>query len=103
MTARSAIGLTSGTVSGLVSMPVATLIEEVLKAMFISQIKRTAAIALAAACIATGAGIIAVGAAQREASSPKGDATAARVADRQAVKADGGGVVAQPAATPSKR
>ncbi len=97
MTARSAIGLTSGTVSGLISMPVATLIEEVLKAMFISQIKRTAAIVLAAACIATGAGIIAVGAAQREAPSTKGNATAARVADRQPVKADGGGVTPQPA------
>ncbi len=96
MTARSATGLTSGTVSGLISMPVATLIEEVLKAMFISQIKRTAMIVLAAACIATGVGIMAVGAAQREASSTKGNATAARVADRQPVKTDGGGVVAQP-------
>ena len=63
-TARSAIALATGTVSGLVSTPVGTLMEEVLSTMFLTQLKRTVAAALAAACIAAGAGLIAMGALQ---------------------------------------
>ena len=63
-TARSAIELATGTVFGFASTSVATLMEEVLKAMFITQVKRIVATAFAASAIATGAGIIAMGALQ---------------------------------------
>jgi RNA polymerase sigma factor (sigma-70 family) len=76
-TARSAIALATGTVSGLVSTPVGTLMEEVLSTMFMTQLKRVVATALAAACIAAGAGLIAVAALQPQPSSGHGGANAA--------------------------
>ena len=76
-TTRSAVGLATGTVSGLVSTPVATLMEEVLKAMFMTQLKRIVATALAVAGIAAGAGLIAVGALQPQPSRTHGGANSA--------------------------
>ena len=100
MTTLSAVGLTSGAVSGLISMPVVALLEEVLKTMFISQLKRNAAIAVAAICIATGAGIIAVRALQAQPSSVRGPGTA-RAADQAAVEVNRDGPAADPGPTMS--
>ena len=86
MTARAACQLASGAVTELVSMPVARLMDAVLKAMCMSQLKRGAATALASACIAIGAGIIAAGASQLATSSTLGDARTARAADQPAVE-----------------
>ena len=95
-TARASIRLVTGTTSEVVSTPVAALMEEVLKAMFMSQVKRVAAIVLAA-CIVTGAGIIAVGASQVNSTSPQGGARAKRAADHQTDKGDRAGPGTQPA------
>ncbi len=100
MTARSAVGLTSGTVSGLISMPVVALLEEVLKTMFISQLKRNAAIAVAAVCIATGAGIIAVGALQPRPSNVQSDSPTAQAVDQPAVEVSQDRPTSGPAANP---
>ena len=93
-TARSAIELATGTASGLVSTPVATLMKEVLKAMFMTQLKRIVAIALAVVCIAMGVGIIAMGALQPPPSGAQG-ARAAQAADQRAVEGNRAGPTPQ--------
>jgi RNA polymerase sigma factor (sigma-70 family) len=86
-TARSAIRLAAGAAPGLVSTPVATLMEEVVKAMLMNQLKRTTTAVLAAACLATGAGVIAVRASQHRPSRPHENSSAAQTADRQGEEA----------------
>jgi RNA polymerase sigma factor (sigma-70 family) len=100
-TARSAIALATGTVSGLVSTPVGTLMEEVLKSMFITQLKRIVAAAVAAAWIATGAAFIAVGALQPQPSSAHGRGKAAQAADQQPVEGNRAGQTTQTPDTPA--
>jgi RNA polymerase sigma factor (sigma-70 family) len=92
-TARSAIELATGTASGLVSTPAATLMKVVLQAMFMTQLKRIVATALAVVCIATGAGIIAMGALP----PPSGaqGAQAAQAADQRAVEGNRAGPTIQ--------
>ncbi len=61
-TARLAIALATGAATGPVSPEVVALIEEVLMAMFITKLRRVAAAAFAALCVATAAaGIVGVG------------------------------------------
>ncbi len=93
-TARSAIEIATGTVFGFASTSVATLMEEVLKAMFITQVKRIVAKALAASAIATGAGMIAMGALQPRPSGAQ-SAQAAQAADQRAVEGNRAGQTTQ--------
>jgi RNA polymerase sigma factor (sigma-70 family) len=66
-TARSAIALATGAAPGLVSREVLTLIEEVLRAMFVTKLMRIVAAAFAILCVATAtAGIVA----ERKANNP---------------------------------
>jgi RNA polymerase sigma factor (sigma-70 family) len=94
-TTRSAIGLATGAVPGLVSTSVATLTTDVLDAVFVGQLKRAAATLLAAACVAAGAGVIAVRTSQAQPSNGHTNAVTAPV--RQAPERDRGGAAAQPA------
>ena len=93
-TTRSAIELATGTASGLVSTPAATLMKEVLQVMFMTQLKRIVATALAVLCIATGAGIIAMGALQLPPSGAQG-AQAAQAADQRAMEGNRAGPTPQ--------
>jgi RNA polymerase sigma factor (sigma-70 family) len=96
-TARAAIGLAAGAAPALVSTPVSALMCDVIKAMFMGQVRRTAAIVLVAACVAAGARMMAVARVQAERSSREGNASVSRAAERRAVWRDRVAPEAQPA------
>jgi RNA polymerase sigma factor (sigma-70 family) len=85
---RSAFGLAAGAASGLVPTPVATLMTDVLKAMFTSQLKRAAASLLAAACLAAGVGMIAARASQAQPSNKQSTALATHAANQEQTERD---------------
>ena len=96
-TTRSAIGVAAGAATGFVSTPVATLVTDVLKAMFTSQLKRTAVTLLAAACLAAGVEMIAASALQAEPSNKQTSALATRAAEEQQTQRDRDQEAAPPA------
>ena len=73
-TTRAACRLAAGATPAIVSASVATLTTEVLNAVFMGRVKRTAAILCAAACLAAGAGALAGGSMRAHPSSALGTA-----------------------------
>ncbi len=87
-TTRSAIEVAAGAATGFVSTPVASLVTDVLKAIFTSQLKRTAATLVAAACLAACVEMIAARALQAQPSNKQSSALATRAADEQQTERD---------------
>ncbi len=87
-TVRSALGWAAGSAPGIVSGPVASLASEVLEAVSMGGLKRTAAALLAAGCLAAGAGMIAVSASQDQPPRKGSTAKAAPGAPQQEPERD---------------
>ncbi len=79
-TVRSALRWVAGSAPGIVSAPVASLASDVLEAVSVGGLKRTAAGLLAAFCLAAGAGMIAVRESQDQPPRKGSNATAAPAA-----------------------